>query len=190
MPSDPSFALHQRHSFLLSFHPNISFYLSFHSSIICFSPLSVSCLLKLSLAEAGWKHSHSDHILHPHPPFFFLSLSSFSRSHIIADLSRVLTLSWWTPSLPPPPTKLPYFPFIPFFHHLSFSHPLLVLFLFNFMYDQVEEGWREMKVANKNSLSFSLIYVFTPSTLLSLNHIYILLTFIYPGKVCFAHMIS
>lgn len=89
-----------------------------------FSLLSISWLLKLSLAEAGWKHSHSDHILHPHPLFLFLSLSSFSHSHIIADLSRVLTLSWWTFSLPPPPTKHPYFPFIPFPPCLSFSPSL------------------------------------------------------------------
>lgn len=94
MSSDPSRPLHQRHGFL--FFPSIptSLFISQFIPLSCFTALVPSpALPRLSLAEAGWKHSHSDHILHPHPPFLFLSLSSFSRSYIIADLSRVLTLS-------------------------------------------------------------------------------------------------
>lgn len=146
MSSSPSRPLHQRHGFL--FPPSIqtSLFISQFIPLSCFTALVPSpALPRLSLAEAGWKHSHSDHILHPHPPFLFLSLSSFSRSYIIADFSRVLTLSWWTLSLslslPPPPNKLPRFLFVPFFLHLSFPLPLSSHFLKMHLHTWSCGGW-------------------------------------------------
>lgn len=67
-------------------------------------------------ALSFWPHSPPSS-----SPFHFLSLASFSGSHVIADLSRVLTLSWWTRSLPPPLIKDPrIFSVFLVFVHLSF----------------------------------------------------------------------
>ena len=190
MSSSPSRPLHQRHGFL--FPPSIqtSLFISQFIPLSCFTALVPSpALPRLSLAEAGWKHSHSDHILHPHPPFLFLSLSSFSRSYIIADFSRVLTLSWWTLSLSlslylhPRTNSLVFSSFLSFSTFPSLSLSLLTFWKCIFIHDRVEDGWGELKVDSWDSvLSLSSMASLHPSTLLSLNHIYVLLTFIYPGE--------
>lgn len=101
-------------------HPNISF------SLIppcVFPPATVPPRAAEAFTGSGrmealsfWPHSPPSS-----SPFHFLSLASFSGSHVIADLSRVLTLSWWTRSLPPPLIKDPHiFSVFLVFVHLSF----------------------------------------------------------------------
>lgn len=122
MSSEPSLSLHQRQfSFL---YPSKDLFLSLISFLwFFFFQSSFRLLVAEAFTGRGrmealsfWPHTQSSS-----PPSSPFPLSSFSCSHIIADLSRVLTLSWWTLFLPPPPNQTPLFSL-----HCFLSPPFLL----------------------------------------------------------------
>ena len=133
-------------------------------------------------ALSFWPHSPPSSPLPLPFPLFIFSLLHYCwfQQSANTQLMDSLSLSLY---LHPRTNSLVFSSFLSFSTFPSLSLSLLTFWKCIFIHDRVEDGWGELKVDSWDSvLSLSSMASLHPSTLLSLNHIYVLLTFIYPGE--------